>query len=153
MEIEYLQLMENTPKISWKINEPMTIEEIQDLEQKFNDNNPLPKALREFLFLAGHYNNTHFDTWPDIETMQSKALQEMQDIGELIERPIFVFSQHNSFESFLFVYLDEDQNDPEVYVYSADFSLDDEDIYHKNGYTFSGLVNMSVDRSIKGLSI
>lgn len=73
-------------------------------------------ALRELLYLAGNYcyvlDNGVYDTQ---EEFQEGARSWLNDWNRSITRPFFVISQHDA-EQFLFVYLDEDQNDPVVYV-------------------------------------
>lgn len=39
----------------------VSLDKIKQLEQKFNQGIELPKAFREFLFLAGDFNNFGFD--------------------------------------------------------------------------------------------
>ncbi|MDF2515495.1 MAG: hypothetical protein K0R59_791 [Sphingobacterium sp.] len=58
MEIQYLQHLRDNPeaypnsKFKFEIR-PISTEEIEALEQKYNNSKPFPKALRELLYLAG----------------------------------------------------------------------------------------------------
>lgn len=122
MEIEFLkQLNDNT---SIRVNNsdytsvlvPLSIEQIDSLETNFNHGNQFPKALKELLYLAGGncyvldygLNDTQ-------EEMQEDARSWMEDFNRSINRPFFVIDVYNAGDQFLFVYLDEGIDDPEVY--------------------------------------
>jgi hypothetical protein len=51
MNIEYLRLMKNTPRLYISDNRGVKEQDIINFEQKLNKN--LPKAYKEFLFLGG----------------------------------------------------------------------------------------------------
>ena len=115
MDITYLKQLERTRnKNSW-INESISLEEIKQLEQIYNNNKPFPKALRELLFLAGNYcivldyglNDTQ-------QELQEFVRENMQEENRIITRPFYAIDVYNAGDQFLFVYLDEG-DDPEVY--------------------------------------
>jgi len=61
MEINYLQALRDYPspcpdreEYKYKLAiEPLSLSEISDLEQSYNNGVPFPKVLRELLYLAG----------------------------------------------------------------------------------------------------
>ena len=105
---------------------PLTIDEIVNLESKYNNGNPFPTSLRELLFLAGKdchvldygLNDTQ-------EEMQDEVRECLVEYGfnDLITRPFFVIDVHRGSSLFLFVYLDEEVNDPTVYQADLDKNL------------------------------
>lgn len=50
MTINYLQILRDNPKLSKNIMRGMTLTEITQLEQAWNNGNPFPKVLKELLF-------------------------------------------------------------------------------------------------------
>jgi len=115
MSIEILKNLEANPKM-WPnnsesfSNEPMLLSEIENLEQLHNNGNPFPKALREWMFLAGNY------CWVlgggAIET-QTFLRNKLSYFGLEITRPFIVFHAYGG--AFDFVYLDEGEEDPKFY--------------------------------------
>ncbi len=137
MEIKYQKVLNNNPVITPAGNmatgdgylfklEPLTIDDIVNLEAAYNNGDPFPLSLRELLFLAGKdcyvldygLNDTQ-------EEMQDDVRDCLIEYGfnDLITRPFFVIDVHRGSGLFLFVYLDETINDPTVYQADLDKNL------------------------------
>jgi len=148
MNIQYLNEIVNNPNLkkSWE-NKGVTIEAIQELETKYNKGNPFPVALREFLFLAGKRNTIGFGTHQNIDILQQRAKENLEYCKQKIDRPFFAFDQLVDCEQFTFVYLDEDQNDPDVYLALPYYVKYGRDLIQRyEDYTFSSLVNEHIRR-------
>ncbi len=150
MDITYLKQLERTPnKNSW-INESISLEEIKQLEQIYNNNKPFPKALRELLFLAGNYcivldyglNDTQ-------QELQEFVRENMQEENRIITRPFYAIDVYNAGDQFLFVYLDE-VDDPAVYQASYEDRSDRPNWINKVTPTLSNFVNRKIERVKKG---
>ncbi|TSJ38602.1 hypothetical protein FO440_18990 [Mucilaginibacter corticis] len=146
MDIKYLTLLNNNPSIQEikggfvKTLQPITITEINNLEQTYNGRNPFPVALRELLFLAGKYCYVlDFGLFESQAAMQEKSRSWLKQSKHDIDRPFFVIDVYNASEQFLFVYLDEDLNDP--VVYEAFLPV-------KNGVDFIESLNQSLSEYI-----
>ena len=95
--------------------EPIPLDEIQILEQRYNNSNPFPKALRELLFLAGKYCYVlEYGTLDTQDEMQMHVRENMLDSNRVITRPFYAVDIYNEGDQFLFIYLDEGE-DPKVY--------------------------------------
>ena len=55
MEINYLKKLQENINIFQYPCEPISMIEIESLEQTYNSGNPFPKVLKELLFLAGEF--------------------------------------------------------------------------------------------------
>lgn len=152
MDIKYLTQLKDNPVIYRFRNEPMTIAEINQLESKYNQGKEFPRAIREFLFLAGNFNNFGFDLIDGIEYIQECARKELEDSGSKIDRPFFAFDQLTRCEYFVFVYLDEEVENPKTYVCSPYYRSDNEEFIKHNGWDFTGLVNESIRRKKNKIS-
>ena len=150
MDITYLKQLERTPnKNSW-INESISLEEIKQLEQIYNNNKPFPKALRELLFLAGNYcivldyglNDTQ-------QELQEFVRENMQEENRIITRPFYAIDVYNAGDQFLFVYLDE-VDDPAVYQASYEDRSDRPNWINKVTPTLSNFVNRKIERVKNG---
>ena len=121
MEIKYLTQLNNNRTVDGisgfsKTLQPIPLEEIIYLEKTYNADAQFPVALRELLSIAGSYcyvldyglNNSQ-------QEMQESARELMNECGVSILRPFFVIDVYNASDQFLFVFLDDDQNDPNVY--------------------------------------
>ena len=123
MEIKYLVLLRENPiKNIVDLNFltlPLSLDEVSQLELRYNNDYPFPIALKELLYLAGSY--CHVLNYGDYETQQ-----ELQDFvrerllkeHHPITRPYFVIELRKQSFEFLFVYLDEGNNPP---VYKAHY--------------------------------
>ena len=129
MEIKYLKDLRDNPTIharshSWTL-EPMPETEIVELEKFWNQGNPFPVALRELLYLAGHYCYVlDYGIEETMQELQEFVREEMVDHNKTIARPFFVIDVYNAATQFLFVYLDEN-DDPAIYqgYYSLDVAI------------------------------
>ncbi len=115
MEIEYLKLLEKTPKKEPNgfSNKGMSISEIENLEEKYNKGNHFPKSYREFLFLAGKFcwffhGGGELDEL--IRDFRSDLIYSRVEMNE----PIVIYDT-NSSDSYHFMYLDDGVEDPIVY--------------------------------------
>lgn len=93
----------------------ISLEEIKQLEQLYNNGIIFPKALRELLFLGGNSCYVLSKGWYDTQQeMQEESREKLLEFNKNITRPFFVIDVYNATEQFLFVYLDEGDN-PNVY--------------------------------------
>lgn len=148
MIIKYLVQLEQNKKLTHFTNEGLSLAKISELEQRFNQGKPFPVAIREFLFLAGENNTVGFDTHASMERLQESAKENLEYCKQKIDRPFFAFDQLVDCEQFTFVYLDENQNDPDVYLcepYSAKAGRI-ELVRRYSDFTFSSLVNDHIYR-------
>lgn len=147
MTIEYMTTVKDNLKINNFINRGFSEEKIQKIESEYNKGNKFPKAFREFLYLAGDFNNFGFDDIEGILKLQELAKEELEITGAKIERPFFVFHQLSGCEYFTFIYLDENTADPKTYICSPYYkSTPGEEFIKYNGFTFTALVNESIHR-------
>jgi len=121
MEIQYLKLLRDNPKrdVEGFHIEGLTISEIQSFEQLYNNGNPFPIALKEYLFLAGKYNWTfEMDDLPKLRS----AIQYEANFANftLPSRPFLVIGVDNGGggSHFKVVFLDEQLSDPKVYFFN-----------------------------------
>lgn len=147
-----MQQLKDNPVIYRFRNEPMTIAEINQLESKYNQGKEFPRAIREFLFLAGNFNNCGFDDIDGIEYIQERAKTELESTDTKIDRPFFAFDQLSDCECFIFVYLDEEVENPKTYVCSPYYKSVNEEFIKHNGWDFTGLVNESIRRKKNKIS-
>ncbi len=120
MNIEYLKILRDNPyEYPQNLEESFTIEgisltEIEQLEQTWNNGNPFPKALRELLFLAGDYCYVfNFGIYDTQQELQEAMREDLVDNGKTITRPFYVMDTWNA-DQYYFVYLDEGEN-PNIY--------------------------------------
>lgn len=150
MNIELMVNLKNNLSLPNTVakSEGLSISEIEKLEKKYNKGKVFPKAFREYLFLAGEYFNGGFDTLGEgLDELQELAKEELGVTGAKINRPFFVFDQLTGCEYFVFIYLDEDEDDPKTYVCSPYYkSTKDEEFIKHNGFTFTKLVNEHIHR-------
>ena len=150
MTIEYLQKMQQHPKLRGWTNQGMTDAEIEALETRYNGGNHFPKSYREFLSLGGHYCNLgDIDTGDGYDWLQTRARQRLQEYGQDIGRPFWVTAQLDDCEQFGFIYLDEANDDPAIYnSYPAYVYQGDPLVQAKPQGKFSNYINECVDRAI-----
>ncbi len=160
MDIRYLQQMSRHRSITdpnsgyVRTIRPLTMEQIEELEQQYNSGRPFPAALRELLYLAGDdcyvldYGRT--DTQQE---MQEDARSWMKEFGlDLnIPRPFYVVDTYNAGDQFLFVYLDEGRDDPTIHeALMPDEDPGDTSWIRNLGYSLSTLINLGIDDLLKG---
>jgi hypothetical protein len=145
MNIEYMVQVKNNPVINFK-NEPMVISDIEKLEKKYNKGKEFPKAFREFLFLAGNFNNFGFDDLGEgLDSLQELAKEELEMAGQKVDKPFFAFDVYNSQYSVIF--LDENKEDPKVYLISPFLAKGGEmPLIKPNDWEFTALVNEHIHR-------
>lgn len=153
MEIVYLKNLQNNPKQYTNDTENqmeiqgLTIQEIEQLEQNWNNGSLFPKALRELLYLAGEFCYVlDYNVWEDQQDMQEMLRMYMERSGHSFSRPFFIVDNYGGGGAgeFLFVYLDEDQNDPKVYSYTSD-AIDRGRVLDRYlGYSLSHLINLGI---------
>jgi hypothetical protein len=154
MEIIYLKALLAYPKRASFTNHGLSIDKIEALEKLYNGNKPFPTVIREFLWIAGKDNNLGFTTYRDIFKLQERARENLAQCGFNIERPFFAFDNVTDCESFSFVYLDENQDDPDVYLcepYEAKYG--EPLIRRYKDYTFKSLVEEHIYRLKNGYSL
>ncbi|WP_299767422.1 SMI1/KNR4 family protein [uncultured Dokdonia sp.] len=115
MEIEYLKLLEKTPKNKPDgfTNKGVSISEIENLEKKYNKGNRFPKSYREFLFLAGKFC-WFFHNGGELDELIDYFQRDLLYSKIEMNRPIVIYDT-NSSDSYYFMYLDEGVEDPIVY--------------------------------------
>lgn len=153
MNIEYLKLLRDNPVKNPNstghkfIIRGISLTEIEQLEQTWNNGNPFPKALRELLFLAGEYCYVfNYGVYDTQQELQEEKREDMVDNGKTITRPFFVMDTWNA-DQFSFVYLDEGDN---PYIYDAN-SYKDSSIWFKNlGHTIKSLSESRIARVKRG---
>lgn len=118
MTIEYLKELEANPFLLFSdgykfTNRGISLAEIQQLEQLYNNGNPFPKVLKELLYLAGDFcwclDMGSYDT-------QQELQDELRDLflrvfGVTITRPHY-FVDVRVFDMPMFIHLDEGDNPP-----------------------------------------
>lgn len=120
MDIKFLEQLKNYPSaypndVDYKGTiEGINLQEIESLEQLYNNGNTFPKALRELLFLAGSYCYVLDNLGDTQEELQTDVREWLSNFDRSITRPFFAIDAHNPGEQFLYVYLDEG-DDPAVY--------------------------------------
>lgn len=153
MGIEYLKNLENIYTTNIKLSRIGVSEtEISNLEN--NLNLKLPKAYKEFLFIAGKRDSIIGDWnrgYDDLEFMQEYAKEAFQRVG-LQMKPFWCFAEYNDADSSLFFFLDEGDNPP-VYNFVADkVILDDngEEVFYKKTHeSFLAFIDKKIDNALQ----
>ncbi|MDH6251797.1 hypothetical protein M2347_001524 [Chryseobacterium sp. H1D6B] len=145
MIIEFLTMVNENPKINNFVNKGFSEEKIQKIELKYNKGKNFPKAFKEFLYLAGDFNNFGFDDIDGILDLQDLAKEELEMAGQKVERPFFSFHVYNSQYSVIF--LDETTENPKVYLISPFLAKGGVcDLIQPNNLNFTDLINESIRR-------
>jgi hypothetical protein len=151
MDIQYLKNLDNnkivsTPSGGMQKLQPISLDEIVSLEEKYNDKKQFPIVLRELLHIAGQdcylLDYGINETQDEMQMCSRSLLSEYE--GE-ITRPFFVIDVYNANEQFVFVYLDEDQIDPIVYQAYLPYLEDTTEWINTNGRKLSEYVNRKLD--------
>lgn len=146
MEIKFLKHLQANPSRDGVQNKPISIEEITQLEQLYNNGKFFPKVLRELLFLAGNYCIT-LDTgiFPTQQELQEFVREELSDYGKIFTRPFFAVEIYSG-DWCLFIYLDEGDN-PNLYcVYYDDEAAGLSEPFKKMDHTIKSLINSRIQR-------
>ena len=116
MTIEILKKLKDYPSDGTFTDQPISLSEIEELEQEYNNGAPFPKSLKELLYLAGKFCNVlDYGMNKSQKELQIDARSDLPDYDREINRHFYVVDVYNAGEQFLFVYLDENQNDPMLY--------------------------------------
>ncbi len=152
MEIEYLKKLDETSELNTFVTKGISLEGIVSLEDKYNNGELFPKAFREYLFIGGEQEGT-FTVSDDWEMLREDFQESLEGNNFTLDRSVFVFDMEDGGNVFLFFYLDEDKEDPDVYLFLSGNYLAGTPSYIKsaNGHTFSGLINEAIRRIKNGL--
>lgn len=150
MDITHLrQLKDNPIKVGSSIsfiNKGISVTEIQQLEETWNNGNPFPKVLREFLFLAGNFCYVcDYGPTESQQDLQEWKRETMEDYNRVINRPFYVYSIYN--DNFYFIFLDEGDN---PIIYEANPSLSGLNWYKKLNHTIQSTIIVSLNRVKQG---
>ncbi|WP_293303068.1 hypothetical protein [Pedobacter sp. UBA4863] len=147
MEIQYLTYLRDNPSGNFPI-EPISLQEIQQLEILYNTGNPFPIALKELLFLAGQFCYVlDYGVFENQQQMQEFVRSEMAEENKSLSRPFFVIDVYNLGDQFIFVYLDEGNNPP---TYEGHYYASNQGWISQVTPTLSGLINHGIDRVKQG---
>ena len=155
MNIDILTYLRDNPiKYGKSMNfeiKGISLNEIQQLEQLYNNGMIFPKALRELLFLGGDFcyvlSRGLYDTQQEI---QEASREKLLKFNKNITRPFFVIDVYNASEQFLFVYLDEGDNPyvNQAYLPTLDYIAPITNLDRK----LSEYINFLIDRVKKGFN-
>lgn len=147
MNIEYLLQTKENPSLNGFINKGFSLDKIKKIEQTFNAGKEFPKAFREFLFLAGDFNNWGFDDIEGIVELQQYAKEDLEMADQKITKPFFAFSVLDSIYNIIL--LDEAGSDPKVYLLMPFLAQEgSQPLLKANNWNFTALINESI-RKIK----
>jgi hypothetical protein len=122
MTIQYLQKLKNNPSLeiqgsgSFITLQGLSLNEVEQLENLYNNGNEFPLVLKELLLIAG--KRCYAFDFGEIGNQVQEKMQEysrmlMQKNNRTIVRPFYAIDLNVSGE-FLFIYLDEGDN-PQIY--------------------------------------
>jgi len=162
MEIQYLTYLMENPEAYPNSNNfkdtimPISLQEIEILEQLYNHGNPFPKALKELLFLAGKSCYVlDYGIYNTQEKMQEFVRRQMLANNRVINRPFFAIDVYSGGDQFIFVNLDEGDNPP---TYEGHFYHDPIKDYDQPSWiwtvtpTLSDLISHGIDRIKQGMN-
>ncbi|MGI9581597.1 SMI1/KNR4 family protein [Chryseobacterium sp. RRHN12] len=150
MIIQYMTQVKENPKLKGFVNRGFSLDKIKQLEKEFNQGIEFPKAFREFLFLAGDFNNFGFDDIDGIKELQEYAQEDLKKTKQKVDKPFFAFHVYDGLYSVIL--LDEINEDPKVYMIDPFEALEGSTLVSipkggfKENYTFTELVNESIRR-------
>lgn len=156
MSINFMIQIKENPKLRDFVNRGFSIDKIEQIEQTFNHGKEFPKAFREFLLLAGDFNNFGFDDIDGIIELQQYAKDHLEKTKQSVNRPFFAFSVYDAQYSVIF--LDEAKEDPKVYIIDPFDAVDGKALIRiptggfKEDFTFTELVNESIRRVKNNIS-
>ncbi len=154
MIIEYLgsykAYTERKELFKRSVPEGIVLEEIEELENILNKEDPLPKVFKEYLWLGGERNGLGFNIGFKNYKGNSKFYQKkMKERGIEIRRPFIIFDSLDG-ATFAFIYLDEGDN-PQPWNCSVDEAYDSdegEQIYKMISKSFSQYIEKRVNYEI-----
>lgn len=150
MEIQYLKKLKDYPSMYERTCEPISLEEIAQLEQLYNNGNPFPKVLKEYLYLAGNFctviDSGISDTQQEFQEYMRELLLENDKV---YTRPFYALETYSN-DWFIFIYLDEGDN-PNLYLaYFMDEAAEPEEPLRKMSHTLPSLINNRIQRYKEG---
>ncbi|QTE36063.1 SMI1/KNR4 family protein [Mucilaginibacter gossypii] len=157
MEIKYMKVLNDNLSVTAAYTgvkeavSPISVEEIIALENKYNGGRLFPAALRELLFLAGgDCYVLDYGMNDSQEQMQESSRKYMTVFGRnrVIARPFYVIDVYNTGDQFVFVYLDEGKDDPDVYEALIGYRLND--WIHLVKSPLSALIDGRIKRFLSG---
>ena len=116
MEIKFLTRFSKIKSIGGWETKGLSINQIVELENKYNNGNKFPVAYREYLYIGGESHGLRLDEGKGFDWLYEMAQKELDENGQSIDRPYFVIDQLDACEQFGFIYLDESEEDPIVYI-------------------------------------
>lgn len=147
MEIIYQKILEKNKVIKGSSfeNEGMTIEKIIILENKYNNGNQFPKAFREYLYLAGEFNNLGFDDYAlGLDEFQNTVKDSLQYCKFTVEQPYIAF---DGGDEYLIIFLNTTEENPEVSILSPYGAKEKRfPLIRPTGFKFKELVNEYIGR-------
>lgn len=144
MNIEYLTQVRQNPKLKDFVNRGFSLEKIKEIEQIFNKGKEFPKAFREFLFLAGDFNNFGFDDIDGIIELQKYVKEDLEKTEQEVNDAFFAFSVYDA--QYSVVFLDDAEDDPEVFIIDPYEAKEGGVLVRSNGWKFTDLVNERIRR-------
>lgn len=160
MEIQYLKILQNNPAAY--PNDPeyeariegVSEETISQLEQKYNNGTPFPKALRELLFLGGKFCyvlDTGRNETP--EELQQYVRKKLSRDNLSINKPFYAIDVYNALDQCLVVFFDEG-DDPYVYevIYDYESYGDEIQFINKLNFRLSEYIKNAVNDVKMGLN-
>jgi hypothetical protein len=159
MKIKYLTVLEQNPSYANKITGfvlnllPLSDNEIISLQNKYNKGNPFPVVLHELLSLAGNFcyvlDYGPADSQDEFQQDCREFLSDNAHKGHIISRPFFALDLYGG-DQFLFVYLDENVDDPIVYQICPYKPVGHNKWLYSTDGTLSGLINVTMERFLNG---
>ena len=126
-------------------NEGLTLVQIQDLRDKFNNGKSFPKAFEEYLYLAGIYNNIGLNGPDTIEELQKEMAADLEESNQKMERPWMAY--HEIYSNYGFIFLDETAEDPKCFICEPEKGkANRQNLFREPGYTFTEMVNERIRR-------
>ncbi len=151
MEIQYLQNLENSPvKGDAVIPKDRGVSEIEIIAFEQKVGLPLPKALKEFLFLSGEYclsieANATNQGLDEYEFRNEQFQENLDDAKIAISRPYYILTERSG-EYFHFIYLDDGENPPVYNIYCWD---DEKYKLEKRANSFSDWIDQEIELRLK----
>ncbi len=145
-----MKSLQENKKIGHDEVEGVSEDQIRKVEQSLKIK--FPAVYKEFLFLAGEYhgNLKLFPGHNDLEMLSKETvrrkLHEMITTNDIkITRPIWPVTEMDGFEYFLFFYLDENKENPELWIGAYN---DEKSKVEKLGKTLSKYIDDVVKDSV-----
>ncbi|WP_397364144.1 SMI1/KNR4 family protein [Olleya sp. R77988] len=149
MNINYLNLMKNTPEIFGSKNRGISEQEISQFQEKYSI--AFPKSYQEFLFLAGGYCNINVSSLDYDYESQNNVKNTLEKNNLKIEGGEFwVISELDGGEQFHFFYFNdpdaEDPENPPVYVSHPAYLDEGGDLKRKIANSFSEFIDNIINK-------